>query len=336
MNVQANKPIVAVTGGSGFTGGALVRHLLAEGYPVRALYRNAAKIAPTDGLTIIEGELNDDATLDALVAGADTVMHIAAMYRSDGLPSEYMQINYEATLQLLAAAKRAGARRFIYTSTIGVHGSVKDTPSDENAPFMPMDVYQESKLKAELAVREEGKKGEIEIVVIRPCGIYGPGDMRMFKIFSMLQKGIFMFVGNGRPNFHPVYIDNLVQGLMLGMTVPEARGEVFIIGDADYTPLRNYVATAAKTIHARPPWLKLPYGFMKFVALMFEITFKPLGIRPPLYRRRLGFYSSNRAFSIEKARKILGYKPTIALDEGFRRTVEWYYDQGLLTRKTPS
>lgn len=331
--MQASKATVAVTGGSGLTGGAVIRQLLAEEYPVRALYRDTARVEPADGLTIIKGELNDDAALDALVQGADTVMHIAAMYRSDGLPSEYMQINYEATMQLLAAARRAGVRRFIYTSTIGVHGSVKDTPSDENAPFMPMDIYQESKLKAELAVREEGRKGDIEVVVIRPCGIYGPGDMRMFKIFSMLQKGIFMFVGNGQPNFHPVYIDNLVQGFMLGMTVPEAKGEVFIIGDADYTPLRDYVATAAKTINAKPPWLKLPYGFMKFVALMFEISFKPLGIRPPLYRRRLGFYSSNRAFSIDKARRILGYKPTVALEEGFRRTVEWYYDQNLLTRK---
>jgi nucleoside-diphosphate-sugar epimerase len=334
--VQANKPTVAVTGGSGFTGGALVRHLLAEGYPVRALYREASKPQPAEGLTIITGELTDPAALAKLVEGADTVFHIAAMYRSDGLPSEYMQINYEATMALLEAAKRAKARRFIYTSTIGVHGSVKDTPSDENAPFMPMDVYQESKLKAELAVREEGKKGEIDVVVIRPCGIYGPGDMRMFKIFSMLQKGIFMFVGNGKPNFHPVYIDNLVQGLMLGMTVPEAKGEVFIIGDAHYTPLRNYIATAAKTIGAKPPWLKLPYGFMKFVALMFEITFKPLGLSPPLYRRRLGFYSSNRAFSIDKAKRVLGYQPQVALEEGFRHTVDWYYDQGLLKRKQAS
>ena len=328
-----DKPSVAVTGGSGFTGGALVKHLLSEGYKVRAIYRDPAKVAPAEGLTVIPGDINDKAALAKLVEGCDTVFHIAAMYRSDGLPAEYMQVNYQGTLDVLDAAKTAGVRRFVVTSTIGVHGSVKETPSDENAPFVPMDVYQESKLKAELAARAEGEKGEIEVVVIRPCGIYGPGDMRMFKIFSMLQKNIFMFVGNGRPNFHPVYIDNLVQGLMLGMTVPEAKGEVFIIGDADYIPLRDYVATAAKTINARPPWLKLPYGFMKFVALMFEITFKPFGISPPLYRRRLGFYSSNRAFSIEKARRVLGYQPKVALEEGFRHTVDWYYEQGLLKRK---
>ncbi|MGE3745835.1 MAG: NAD-dependent epimerase/dehydratase family protein [Sphingomonadaceae bacterium] len=330
----SDKPTVAVTGGSGFTGGALIKRLLDEGYSVRAIYRNPSKVEAADGLTIIAGDINDEAALAEMVKGCDTVFHIAAMYRSDGLPSEYMQVNYEGTLAVLEAAKKAGVRRFVVTSTIGVHGSVQRTPSDETAPFMPMDVYQESKLKAELAVRAEGEKGEIEIVVIRPCGIYGPGDMRMFKIFSMLQKGLFMFVGNGRPNFHPVYIDNLVQGLLLGMTVPEAKGEVFIIGDANYVPLREYVGTAAKTIGAKPPWLKLPYGFMKLVALMFEITFRPLGLSPPLYRRRLGFYSSNRAFSIEKARRILGYQPTIALEEGFRNTVAWYYDQGLLKRKT--
>ncbi|MGE0775343.1 MAG: NAD-dependent epimerase/dehydratase family protein, partial [Sphingomonadaceae bacterium] len=191
----SDKPTVAVTGGSGFTGGALIKRLLDEGYSVRAIYRNPSKVAAADGLTIIAGDINDEAALAEMVKGCDTVFHIAAMYRSDGLPSEYMQVNYEGTLAVLEAAKKASVRRFVVTSTIGVHGSVQRTPSDETAPFMPMDVYQESKLKAELAVRAEGEKGEIEIVVIRPCGIYGPGDMRMFKIFSMLQKGLFMFVG---------------------------------------------------------------------------------------------------------------------------------------------
>ena len=327
------KPIVAVTGAGGFTGSALVKRLLAEGYPVRALVRNATQLAPADGLDIIVGTLEDSAALGRLVAGVDTVVHIAAMFRTEGSLDEFLKVNYDGTLALLEAAKQAGVRRFVYCSTIGVHGSVSQIPSDETSPFGPMDYYQETKLKAELACRAPGAADGIEMVVVRPCSIYGPGDVRLLKMFKMVQKGVFLFVGDGRPNFHPVYIDDLVEGFMLAMTTPEAAGEVFIIGAQDYGPLWDFVGTAARAVGARPPRRRIPFGLMDVAARICEAVFIPLGISPPLHRRRLSFFSSNRSFSIDKAKRMLGYQPRVDLEEGFRRTVEWYYEQGLLTRK---
>lgn len=320
---------VAVTGGSGFTGGALIRKLLAEGYVVRALARDPATIQSIDNLEVIPGSLGDRDALAQLVDGVDTVFHIAAMYRSEGSYEEFIAVNVDGTRNLLEASKFAGVRRFIYCSTIGVHGTVAYTPSDETAPYNPRDDYQRTKLMAEQYCLQAHGHG-IEVVVIRPCGIYGPGDTRMLKMFRMINKGTFFFVGKGRPNFHPVYIDDLVQGFMLAMTSEHAAGEVFIIGGPSYMPLRDYVGTAAEAIGVRKPNISMPYGLMNAAALICEALCKPFGIQPPLHRRRLTFFKHNRAFSINKARELLGYRPQFELDEGFRRTVAWYRQQGLL------
>ncbi|MGK7871630.1 NAD-dependent epimerase/dehydratase family protein [Falsiroseomonas sp. E2-1-a20] len=322
------KPLVAVTGVSGFTGWALATALLAEGHPVRGLIRSAAAPRPA-GTEVVVGDLGNTEALKILVDGVDTVFHIAAMFRTEGAREEFFAVNRDGTRRLLEAAEAGGVRRFVYCSTIGVHGDVANSPADENSPFNPRDAYQESKLEAEQVCHEFVARGAMEIVIIRPCSIYGPGDLRMLKMFRMLQNGTFIFVGDGRPNFHPAYIDDLVQGFMLAMNVPEAAGETFIIGN-EYLPLRDYVATAAHTVEAAPPKRRIPYGLMHNAAHLCEKVCIPLGLQPPLHRRRLSFFKHNRAFTTRKANRILGYGPTADLEEGFRRTVAWYRRSRLL------
>ncbi len=321
---------VAVTGVSGLLGGALTRRLLRDGYPVRGLLRTPdAAWENQSGLAIVAGDLSDTHALARLVKGADTVFHIAAMYRSDGPWEEFAETNWHGTERLLTTAAGAGVRRFVYCSTIGVHGSVAVSPGDEDAPLNPRDNYQRSKLHAEQACRA-AMGGDMEIVILRPCGIYGPGDLRMLKMFRMLQRGVFIQIGSGEANFHPVYIDDLVEGFMLAMVVNGIDGETFIIGGADYLPLKEYVATAAAALPAPPPRLRLPYKPMETAARLCETLCAPFGLQPPLHRRRLTFFKHNRAFSIERARTRLGYSPRVALPEGFRRTVAWYRDERLL------
>lgn len=328
-----DRTTVAVTGGSGFTGAALIKRLLDEGYKVKALIRNPSTIPFNERLEIVLGDLGDKAVLEKLVDGVDTVFHIAAMYRSEGRYEDFLAVNFEGTRTLLKVSRAANVRRFIYCSTIGVHGTVDRTPADETAPYNPRDPYQETKLMAEKYCLDMHGK-DIEVAVIRPCGIYGPGDTRMLKMFRMIDKGMFFFVGDARPNFHPVYIDDLVQGFMLAMQVKEAAGEVFIIGGPRYLPLREYVATAARALGTSAPTFTIPYPLMSAAAAGCEWLCKPFGISPPLHRRRLTFFKHNRAFSTEKAKRLLGYQAEIDLDEGFRRTVAWYREQGLLPQRT--
>lgn len=325
------RPLIAITGATGFTGGALAQRLTSEGYPVRALARREPDATvKTRANEWIEGALTDPDAIAALVEGADTCFHIAAMYRTEGRPEEFLRINRDSTALLLDAARKAGVRRFVYCSSIGVHGDVGSGVADETAPFSPRDPYQQSKLLAEQLCREEMAIPGMEIVVVRPCGIYGPGDTRMLKMFDMLQKGTFFYVGPGRSHFHPVYIDDLVEGFMLAMQEPAAVGQTFIIGAAEHLPLRDYVATAARALRVPAPKRHLPYGAVNAAAHMCELLCAPLRVEPPLHRRRLTFFKHHRAFTINRARSLLGYAPKIGLAEGFARTVDWYKSEGLL------
>ena len=324
-------PSVALTGATGFTGGALARQLVALGYPVRALTRREpTQIERDSGIEWVIGSLTDPAAFDQLVKGARHCFHVAAMYRSEGSRAEFLAANRDSTQLLLAACRKAGVERFIYCSSIGVHGHVAEMPADEDAPFDPRDAYQESKLLAEEVCRQEMKRPGLDVVIIRPCAIYGPGDTRMLKMFRMVQKGRFFFVGTGRPNFHPVYIDDLVNGFLLAMTSPVAPGKAFIIGGPRFMPLRDYVATAADVLHVPAPRVTIPFRLANLAARGCELLCAPLGVQPPLHRRRLSFFKHNRAFSTKRAQQTLGFTPAVDLTEGFKRTVNWYRDQGML------
>lgn len=235
---------------------------------------------------------------------------------------------------MLDAANAAGVKRVIHVSTIGVHGDVRDTPSSENSPYNPGDLYQETKLEAELLARKAAESGEMEVVVVRPCSMYGPGDLRMLKMFSMLSKGTFFKAGPCQENFHAVYIDDIVDGVLKAVEMPGINGEVFIVGGANYLPLEDYIDLAAATVGASKPRIRVPYTLLVGAAWLCEKLFVPLGMEPPLHVRRVRFFKNNRAFSIAKARKQLGYEPKVSLAEGMRRTVSWYRGQGHLPNET--
>ena len=137
-------------------------------------------------------------------------------------------------------------------------------------------------------------------------------------------------LGPGRENFHAVYIDDLIDGFIQVGFTPGLGGETFIVGGPSYLPLADYVATAARAVGATPPRIRLPYWPVYAASAICEGICVPLRIEPPLHRRRVRFFRNNRAFSIQKARDRLGYTPRVDLDEGMRRTVDWYRAHGHL------
>lgn len=324
---------IAVTGTTGFLGSHLCERLISEGYKVAILARDQEKASKFEGRVVktVIGDIADKKTIAELVNDADMVIHLVSNFRTaSGPPESYHHINVEGTATVLEAAKKAGVKRFVHCSTIGVHGSVKSTPANENSPFNPGDLYQETKVESENMVSASIGKSEMEIVIIRPCSIYGPGDMRMLKMFKMLSKRMFFLVGPCRENFHAVYIDDLVNGFMLALNKPDAAGETFIIGGASYLSLKDYIAVVAKAVDAPLPWLRFPYWFFYSAAVVFETICVPLGIEPPLHRRRVRFYKNNRAFSISKAQALLGYEPGVDLSSGMKKTAAWYRKNGYL------
>ena len=156
--------------------------------------------------------------------------------------------------------------------------------------------------------------------MVRPAGIYGPGDTRFLKLFKAIHKGRFFMVGSGETLWHPVYIDDLCQGIMLAGTHQAAPGGTYILASAQYNTLNEVAAEVARAVGKPPAKRRLPLWPFTFGARVCETVCAPFGIDPPLHQRRVAFFTKNRAFSIDRARTVLGYAPRFDIEQGFRRT----------------
>jgi nucleoside-diphosphate-sugar epimerase len=322
---------VLVTGANGFTGAHLVRALLETGCQVRGLVRRP-KAMPEDlrgQVELAAGDVRDAQAVDRAVAGCEIAFHVAALYRDTSASGrEYWAVNVGGTEQVLAACERHRVQRLVHCSTVGVHGHVRQVPADETAPIRPTDAYQRSKAAGEARVWAWFRRTGIPTTVVRPAGIYGPGDDRFLKLFQSIQRGRFVMLGSGRLFFHMSYIENLVQGYLRCATEPAAIGEAFIIADAEPVLLNDLVARVAGVVGGRVPRWHLPVGPFYAAGAVCEVLCVPFGLKPPLHRRRVGFFTHERAFSIAKAQRLLGYAPAVSLAEGLQRTAAWYQTHG--------
>jgi nucleoside-diphosphate-sugar epimerase len=323
---------VALTGATGYTGGRLLAALLARGHDVRALVRPGSSRPPASPPPYwVEGDLRDRAAADRLVEGVDAVVHVAAVYRTAGHPDAYYrEVNVGGTERLLEAAARAGVRRFVHTSTVGVHGDVRQPPADESAPIAPGDVYQATKAEAEARALAFHRERALPVTVVRPGAIYGPGERRLLKLFRAIARGRYAIVGSGRAYYHPVYIDDLVEGYFLALVRAEAVGEAFILAGPSYVTQRELAAVVARHTGGRVLPFRVPATPLRWAGALVEAVCVPLGLEPPLHRRRVEFWTKSRAFSIAKARRVLGYAPRVDVEEGVARTARWYRDAGWL------
>jgi nucleoside-diphosphate-sugar epimerase len=242
----------------------------------------------------------------------------------------YQRVNADAVGHLVDAAAGAGVRRVVHCSTVGVHGDVEHPPADEDAPLEPGDVYQRTKVDGERLGREAAARTGIELTIARPTGIYGPGDRRLLKLFRGVARRRFIVLGKGDIYYHLTYIDDLVEGFRLCGEVPAAAGRTYILGGGEVTTLNELVERIARSAGVAPRRMHLPVWPFWIAGAACEAVCGPVGIEPPLYRRRVDFFTKSRAFRIDRARRELGYAPAVSLDDGIRRTLAWYRQQGWL------
>jgi nucleoside-diphosphate-sugar epimerase len=321
-----------VTGATGFAGNNLCRRLVQDGTQIVAFVRPTSHYRELVNLGIEcrKVDIKDIASIQDNFSGITKVYHLAAEYRIEHSDKdEFTLVNIEGTRNLLKAAKAAKVKRFVHCSTVGVQGVIDDPPADENYRFNPGDHYQESKLQGELLARDYFSKG-LPGVVVRPVGLYGAGDSRFLKLFKPISRGYFVMIGHGNVLYHITYIDDFVDGMVLCGIKPEALGEVFTIAGEKYTTIRELVNMIADVLGEPHPKWHIPLFPVYMAAKICEGICRRIGVNPPLYPRRVEFFCLDRAFSIEKAKRLLGYKPKVELKKGLATAASWYKEQGLI------
>ena len=344
---------ILVTGGTGFTGSHLVRHVLREGNKCVVLDNNSSPnpkqkelIDELKGLgaEIIVGDVTKPEDLRKAVKGCDAVYHLAAAFRLINVShAVYDETNIHAMKSLLNICKEEGVKKVIYCSTQGVHGDIASlsqnppVPGSEDSPIKPEDYYQYTKHQGELVAHEFMKANpDFDITILRPTALYGPGDpARFLMIFKQVAKGWFPFFGKGKAFYHPVYVENFCDAFTLAMSHPASKGQTYIIADDKYFYIRDIVQKIAD-IEKADGLIKgckmvcLPFYPMYWLSFLVAGLWKILPGDPPLFPRRVDWYRQNRGFVIDKAGRELEYEPKVKLDEGLKKAYDWYRANGFL------
>jgi nucleoside-diphosphate-sugar epimerase len=316
-----------VTGAAGFVGSELVRQLRDAGTPVRALVRRPEQQQELEaaGVEVFLGDITNPEQLKPAMEGVQGVYHIAALFRQADQPDEtYRAVNIQGVQNVIDAANEAGVPRMIHCSTVGVHGHVEDPPADENAPFAPGDIYQRTKLEGEQLALKAFAQGPLQGAVIRPAMIYGPNDDRTKKLFRMIANGRFFYVGKGENLVHFIDVRDLARSFRLAMERETPPDGVYIISGKRAMPLKEFSGIVADQLGVSPPKLKIPVKPMQWAGSLCEAVCVPFGINPPLYRRRVDFYTKDRSFTSARAHQDLGFEPAREPEQEISDILESY------------
>jgi len=329
-----------VTGGTGFLGQPLVRALRSRGFQVRVLVR--PRKGPVDdatvramrsmGVEIIWGDILDRSTLRAGVQDATWIFHLAGRLLVPGVAArEYEQLHIEGTRNLLMACTEVGSlRAIVHGSTTGVLGPTGTVVADEGMPLRPSNIYESTKAAGEQLAFELACRHGLPLVVARPALIYGPGDLHLLSWFRAIQLGHYRVVGRGDNLFHPIYIDDVVDGLLRCAQTLAAVGRAYHLVGARVLPIREMAEAIAQALSCSLPGWHVPLpAAMGLAALLKAVPGVPPA-RLPLTRGRVRFMTESRAYSGTRARDELGFVPQVDLETGLQRTVAWYQSKGLL------
>lgn len=326
---------VLITGATGFIGSRLALRCQGEGMQVLALGRRHSPIEEENaqelearGVEFREIPVEDEAGLAAAMAGVDLVFHLAAAQHEANVPDAYFRaINVEGTRNVFEAAARAGVSRVVHGSTIGVYGWRPGECVHEGSRLEPDNIYGITKLEGEQVVRSFD--GRVPFVIVRISEAYGPGDRRLLKLFKGAERGLSLQIGDGQNLHHLVYIDDLLSGLLLAARSAEAQGCTFVLAGREPVTSRAMLEAVLRSLDRPLRILRVPLGLLLLTATLLEGTLRPLGVQPPLHRRRMDFFRKSFRFGLEEAGR-LGYQPRTELEEGMRATARWYLERGLI------
>lgn len=332
--ISSNDTIL-VTGATGFTGSHLVRALCELGANVRVIARASSNREALSDLNIewFVGEVYDEAVIATACADVNYVFHMAAAYREAKISDDiYWKVHVQST-QLLAkyAQQNKNLKRFLHTSTVGVHGHIANPPADEGYRFAPGDEYQNTKVEAEKWITNFAKNNALPVTVVRPAAIYGPGDRRLLKVFKLAKLPVCPLLGIGSKGlYHLVHVNDLVDFCITAATHERSLSETYICGYNDPISTQDMVRTISQRLGKKPRFLRLPVTPFFLLGDICEFICKPLGIEPPIYRRRVAFFTKDRSFDTTKSREQTDFEYQYSNQRGIDELTDWYKNNGWL------
>jgi nucleoside-diphosphate-sugar epimerase len=327
---------VLITGGTGFIGSRLALKCLERGDSVRVFGQENTpaevenrQLIENRGAEVTLGSVTDRDKVFASVNGVDVVYHFAAAQHEANVPDQvFWDVNAGGTKNILEASEKAGVKCFVHGSTIGVYGSSLGGSIDETSPLKPDNIYGITKLEGEKLVFSYRKK--IPVVIIRISETYGPGDRRLLKLFKAVRKKAFFMIGNGENIHHLIFVDDLIEGFLHAAVTEKAAGEIFVLAGKESLTTNDMVRLIAEDLGTGGPRFHAPLSPFLMVATVMEKTMGPMGIQPPLHRRRMDFFRKSFFFSHQKASDILGFAPKFSFKDGVSETAKWYNEMGYL------
>ena len=322
-----------ITGATGFVGGHLVEACTARGWNVRALARSSSdtSLLQRPNVAVIRGDMTDAAALRDALQGVEVVFHCAAKVGDWGPVEEYRAVNVEALLGLLNACRAKPLQRFVHFSSLGVYAARHHYGTDENEPLPDhhIDGYTQTKVESEQLVLSYHRQHGVPVVVLRPGFIYGPRDRTLMpKLLENLRKRKVRYIGRAHKRaMNCIYVGNLIEAALLAAEKPEAIGQIFNLTDGEFVSKRRFIDTIVAGMNLPPPKpVHVPLWAARIMAWWMERDArKKNSPKPPrLTQGRLKLFGLNLDFSIEKAKKQLGYRPRWSFDDGMRETLAYY------------
>jgi len=328
---------VLITGGTGFIGSRLAEKCLARNDDVVVLGRQEATDAEarnseqlqSRGVELVLGSLIDRDRMFEVTKGVDLVVHLAAAQHEMNIPDEtFRAVNVEGTRNILDASISAGVQKFVHGSTIGVYKRDVVEVVDEDTAIMPDNIYGITKAEGEQLVRTYFDR--LPCVIIRISETYGPGDRRLLKLFTAISKQMFFMIGKGDNTHQLIYVDDLIDGILLAAQSENAPGEHFVLAGKERLTSNEMVSAIARAVDVREREWHAPLWLFMLAATVMEKTMRPMGLQPPLHRRRMDFFTKSFQISTTKAQEKLGFTTKTSFEEGARRTAHWYKEYGFL------
>jgi len=316
---------VLITGANGFIGNTLMRYYKQQGTAVVGVDLCG------NGDDIIEGDISEPKTISHLLKGCDVIVHTAALVSNAMKDSDMWRVNVLATRNLIAAAKQHKVRRFVQISSIVAYGNTAAGELDEDHPVhADGGSYVLTKLASEHAVLVAQASGGIEVVILRPGDVYGPGSRPwIIAPLEAIAKNQFMLPAKGEGFFRPVYVDDLIRGIDLAVCHPDAAGEIFNLSCERYITTKEYFAPHYQWLDKKGPMLVSTKVALRVSAIASKVA-DLMGNLNEASPATVAQLATKSWFSIRKAERILGWKPEISFEEGMKRSHQWAKDNNLV------